>query len=166
MQSGDGDLAMGSLLGLAAGFYEQTLFEQDWICLANGRHPRIGKQFTMKQYLAENHIGILTSTGTKIVDPELKKQRIERNILLQIPGFLGLAAILSTSDMVATLPRGIGESLAKSAGLKVLPCPVKLPLLTVKQHWHARYHYDAGNRWLRGIIAELFLQSKPRARPR
>jgi DNA-binding transcriptional LysR family regulator len=162
LQSGDGDLALGSQLDLDAGFYEQTLFKEDWICLVNARHPRLDKTFNLKQYQSEKHIGLVTRSGTKIIEPEMKRQRIDRNVMLQLPGFLGLSAILSTSDMVATLPRSIGETMARTAGLKVLPCPVKLPINAVKQYWHSRYHSDAGNRWLRALVAGLFLESPPK----
>jgi DNA-binding transcriptional LysR family regulator len=158
LQSGDGDLALGSLLDLDAGFYSQTLFEEDWICLVNSRHPRLDKKFSLKQYQTEKHVGLVTRSGTKIIDPEMKRQQIERNVMLQLPGFLGLSAILSSSDMVATLPRSIGETMARAAGLKVLPCPVKLPISAVKQYWHSRYHADPANIWLRELVAGLFLQ--------
>lgn len=163
MQSGEGDLAIGSSLALAAGFYQQTLFEQDWICLLNAHHPRIREQLTLKDYLAEDHVGILTGSGSRVLNPEVKRQRLERSVLLELPGFLGLPAILSISELIATLPRQIGEALARSAGLRLLACPVKLPSLTIKQHWHARYHHDAANKWLRGICAELFLQPNRRS---
>jgi DNA-binding transcriptional LysR family regulator len=159
LRSGDGDLALGSLLDLDAGFYSQTLFEEDWICLVNNRHPRLENQLTLKQYQTEKHVGLVTRSGTKIIDPEMKRQRIERNVMLQLPGFLGLSAILSSSDMVATLPRSIGETMARAAGLKVLPCPVKLPISAVKQYWHSRYHADLANIWLREMVAGLFLES-------
>ncbi|WP_137894906.1 LysR family transcriptional regulator [Ramlibacter sp. 2FC] len=159
LQSGEGDLALGLVPGLEAGFYQQTLYGQDWICLANARHPRIAQRFTLKDYSAEAHVGIVSGTGYQLLDGALKAQGVERRVLLELPGFLGLSAILSTSDLVATLPRHIGETLAQSAGLRVLPCPLKIPSFTVKQYWHARYHHDAGNRWLRGLCAELFLQS-------
>ena len=158
MQSGEGDLAMGFVPGLEAGFYQQVLFGQDWICLVNPRHPRAGQRFTLKDYLAEDHVGIVTGSGYRVLDAELKRQGVERSVLLELPGFPGLPAILSGSDMVATLPRQIGETLAQSSGLQVLACPLRLPSFTVKQHWHARYHNDAANRWLRGICSELFLR--------
>ncbi len=161
LQSGEGDLALGLVPGLEAGFYLQTLFGQDWVCLCNARHPRIGATFTLGDYVAEAHIGIVSGTGYQLLDGALKSQGIARRVLLELPGFLGLAAILSTSDLVATLPRQIGETLARAAGLRVLECPVAIPSFTVKQYWHARYHHDAANRWLRGICAELFLQGAP-----
>ena len=82
-----------------------------------------------------------------------------RDRLLKLPGFLGLSAIVSTTDLLATLPRHIGETLARAAGLQVLPCPVPVPSFVVKQHWHARFHHDAANRWLRGVCAELFMDA-------
>jgi hypothetical protein len=36
-------------------------------------------------------------------------------------------------------------------------CPLPIEGFTVKQHWHARYHHDRGNAWLRGVVAELFM---------
>jgi DNA-binding transcriptional LysR family regulator len=77
----------------------------------------------------------------------------------ELPGFLGLPAILSTTDLIAILPRHIGETLAHAAGLRVLPCPIAIAGFTVNQYWHARYHHDAANRWLRGVCAELFMKS-------
>lgn len=161
LQSGEGDLALGLVPGLEASFYQQTLFGQDWICLCHARHPRIGERFTLGDYVAEAHIGIVSGTGYQLLDGALKAQGITRRVLLELPGFLGLSAILSTNDLVATLPRHIGETLARAAGLRVLECPIAIPSFTVKQYWHARYHHDAANRWLRGICAELFLQGAP-----
>ena len=162
MQSGEADLALGLVrpleTGLEAGFYQQTLFEQDWICLCNARHPRIGATFTLDDYLAEAHIGIVSGTGYQLLDAAIKNLRVERRVLLELPGFLGLAAILSNSDLVATLPRHIGRTLAESAGLRQLACPLGIASFSVKQYWHARYHHDVANQWLRGVCAELFMQ--------
>lgn len=113
LQSGEGDLALGLVPWLEAGFYQQTLHGQDWICLCNARHPRIGKTFALDNYVAEAHIGIVSGTGYQLLDGALKSQGIERRVLLELPGFLGLSAILSSSDLVATLPRHIGETLAR-----------------------------------------------------
>lgn len=62
-----------------------------------------------------------------------------------------------TTDLIGTLPRQIGETLAHSGGLQVLPCPIAIPGFTVKQHWHARFHQDPANQWLRGVCADVFM---------
>lgn len=159
LQTGDADIAIGLVPQLEAGFYQQTLFTQDWVCLANKKHPRIGNALTLKQYKEEAHILIAAGTGAILQSEALKRQRINRQIKLELPGFLGLPAILATTDLIVTLPRQIGETLADLGGLKVLDCPVNIPSFKVKQHWHARYHNDPANRWLRGLCANLFLTS-------
>lgn len=166
LQSGEADLALGLVPGLEAGFYQQSLFEQDWVCLANAQHPRIGKTLGLKAYKSEAHIGVLYGTGYRLLDEALLAHRIRRRVQLELPGFLGLAAIISTTDLIATLPRQIGESLALQAGLRVHECPVPIPAFTVKQHWHARHHHDSANRWLREVCASLFMAKSPPGRRR
>jgi DNA-binding transcriptional LysR family regulator len=157
LQSGEADLALGLIPTLDRGFYQQALFDQNWVCLCNADHPRIGEKFHLKHYLAEAHVGIVSGTGAQLLEDALNTLGKPRRVQLALPGFLGLPGILSTSDLVATLPRHIGETLAQAAGLRVLPCPVAIEGFTVKQYWHTRYHQDPANRWLRAVCAELFL---------
>jgi DNA-binding transcriptional LysR family regulator len=158
LQAGEADLALGLIPQLDAGFYQQALFKQDWVCLCHAEHPRIGKTLSLQRYLKEGHVGIVSGTGSELLDAAWRRTGHPRRVQLALPGFLGLSAILSSSDLLATLPRHIGETLAQAAGLRVLPCPLPIAGFTVKQHWHTRYHHDSANRWLRGICADLFLQ--------
>jgi DNA-binding transcriptional LysR family regulator len=160
LQTGDVDLVLGFTPWLEAGFYQQTLYTQDWVCLVNPRHPRVRKTLSVAAYSAENHISIPAGTGYTLLDTTLEQLAIERRAVLEIPGFLGLPAIISTTELIATLPRHIGETLAAMGGLKVLKCPLPIPSFKVKQHWHARYHFEGGNRWLRAVCAKLFLNSR------
>ena len=162
LESGEADLAIGLVPWLEAGFYQQVLYPQDWVCLVNANHPRIrAKGLGLREYKAEAHVGIAGGTGVQLLDAALQRHRVERRIQLELPGFLGLAAIVSTTDLIATLPRHIGETLARSGGLRVFDCPVPVPPFTVKQHWHARYHQDPANRWLRGLCEGLFARKSP-----
>jgi DNA-binding transcriptional LysR family regulator len=159
LQSGEADLALGLIPSLETGFYQQTLFKQDFICLTGPRHPRIRKTLTLAHYQAEGHIGIVSGTGQQLLEDAVAQFGIERRVMLRLPGFLGLTAILAASDLIVTLPRHIGETLAAIGGLRVHACPFPIPSFSVKQHWHARYHHDTANRWLRGLCAGLFLRS-------
>jgi DNA-binding transcriptional LysR family regulator len=158
LESGEADLALGYIPWLESGIYQQTLFPQNWVCLANSLHPRIGKTLSLAQYKDEAHVGIVAGTGYQLLETALAAKRIQRNVVLELPGFLGLVRIVATTDLIVTLPRHIGETLAKVGELRVIDCPVAIPPFTVKQHWHARYHNDPANRWLRGVIATLFMQ--------
>ena len=49
--------------------------------------------------------------------------------------------------------------LAGRGQFRCFPVPYRLPEFAVKQHWHERFHRDPGNRWLRGLIAELLSEA-------
>lgn len=157
LQSGAADIAVGYIPGLDTGFYQQALFDQDWICLAGPANTRIGATFTLRGYREAFHVATAGGTGAADLEAALARARVTRQVMLTLPGFLGLAATVSSSDLVATLPRQIGELLARNAGLRVLACPFPVPPFTVKQHWHARFHEDAANRWLREQVAGLLM---------
>lgn len=158
LESGEADLALGLIPELGAGFYQQSLYNQDWVCLANARHPRIGQTLTQDDYQREGHITVVSGTGHQLLDASLDRFHRTHQVVLELPGFLGLTAIVSTTDLLVTLPRHIGETLAALGGLRAFPCPIPIPSFTVKQHWHSRYHNDPGNRWLRGLCADLFMR--------
>jgi DNA-binding transcriptional LysR family regulator len=162
LQSGDADLALGYISDLDAGHFQQTLFPQDWVCLVNANHERIGDQISSKEFKREGHVLIRSGTGHQLLDAALQKQRIILDVVLELPGFLGLPAIVGTTDLVATLPRHIGETLAHNYGLRVLACPLLIGGFSVKQYWHARFHHDPANQWLRSICAKLFQQQEVR----
>jgi DNA-binding transcriptional LysR family regulator len=163
LQSGECDLALGYISDdLDAGHFQQVLFPQDWICLTNAKHPRIGDRFTLKDFKREVHILVRSGTGHQLLAVALQEQRIATDIALELPGFLGLPAIIGTTDLIATLPRHIGETLAHYYGLRVVACPLSIPGFTVKQYWHARFHHDAASQWLRGVCADLFQQQEVR----
>ena len=106
LESGDIDLALGFLPALDAGFYQRRLFLQDFVCLINARHPRIRGALSLRQFADEAHIGVeLAGTGHATIERALERQRVRRRIVLRVPGFLGLAAIVSTTDLIATVPR-------------------------------------------------------------
>lgn len=160
LESGSADLAIGFIPGLEAGFYQQTLYAQDFVCLYSAQHSRVGASITLREYRAAPHVSILPRSGYSVIDAAMHAQKVEREVRLELPGFLGLATILSASDLVATVPRMIGETLARIGSLRLAPCPVRIEPFLVKQHWHARYHNDPGNRWLRSVCATLFADTR------
>ncbi|MBN3751411.1 LysR family transcriptional regulator [Paraburkholderia sp. Tr-20389] len=156
LESGEADLAIGYVPWLSGGIYQQQLYQQDWVCLTNRHHAKIRARLSLKQYRSEGHVVIESGTGAQLLEQALARERVERDVVLQLPGFLGLGTIVQTTDLIATLPRHIGETLAQASDLAVHACPVPVEGFAVRQHWHARYHHEAGNRWLRGVVMQLF----------
>lgn len=157
LESGEADIAVGFMPDLEAGFYQQTLFTQDFVCLAAKNHPRIGERLSKAAFLKEAHIVVGSSgTGHSIVDRTLAQQGLQREVVLRLPSFLGVARIVAQTELLVIVPRRLGNTLASQEAIRLLAPPVALPSYAVKQHWHERFHVDAGNIWLRRTLAGLF----------
>jgi DNA-binding transcriptional LysR family regulator len=159
LESGEADLAIGYVPWLGGGMYQQQLYEQDWVCLANRHHPRLRARLEVEQYRAEGHVAVAAGTGALLLEQAFARERIERRVVLEVPWSLGLGAIIQTTDLIVTLPRLIGGTLARAYDLAVYPCPIPVERFAVRQHWHPRYHHEAGNRWLRSVVIQLFAKA-------
>jgi DNA-binding transcriptional LysR family regulator len=166
LASGEIDLAVGFMPHLEAGFHQQILFTQNFVCLAAKNHPRLNSKaakISRAAFLGEGHIVVKTSgTGHWIVDKVLEQHGMERKVVLRLPSFLGVAHIVAETELLVIVPRKLGEKLVSQEEIKLLAPPLPLPSFSVKQHWHERFHADAGNVWLRRTIAELFATGRGR----
>lgn len=160
LESGAADLALGFMPQLEAGFYQQSLFRQRYVCVASADHPRIQDELTLAQFQSEEH-AVVTSSGTGhlILAREIARQGISHNIALRVPNYLGIAFVIEQTDMLVTIPERLAQVLAGRGRFRTFPVPFELPDYAVKQHWHERFHHDPGNRWLRSVLSDLLSQS-------
>ena len=157
LEDGAVDLAVGFMPQLDAGFYQQTLFMQNFVCLAARNHPRIGARLTRRRFEAEAHAVISSSgTGHAIVDKTIARLGLARDVVVRLSSFLSVARIVAHTELIVIVPRILGEVLATQEPVRLLEPPFALPSYAVKQHWHERFHADAGNMWLRRTVAQLF----------
>jgi len=157
LESGDVDLAVGFTPDLEAGFYQQALFAQSFVCLAAAGHPRVRLKLGRRAFSAEDHIVVTApGTGHSIVDKVLARHKVERRVVLRVPSFLGVARIVAQTELLVIVPKLLGHAVASQERVQLLEPPVPLPAYKVKQHWHERFNTDSGNLWLRRTMAELF----------
>jgi DNA-binding transcriptional LysR family regulator len=156
LAEGEVDLALGFMPQLEAGFYQQVLFSQRFVCIASRQHPRIGQRITKAAFGREQHVLVSTSgTGHVIVDKTLARSGVKRRIALRVSSFLGVAGIVAETELIAIVPSHFAAVMQSRERIRILPMPHALPDYEVKQHWHERFHSDLGSVWLRRTVAEL-----------
>jgi DNA-binding transcriptional LysR family regulator len=156
LESGAADLALGFLPQLDAGFYQQTMFGQHYVCMIAANHPRIRESLTMHRFRSEAHAVVIgAGTGHSIVEKELARQGIKRRVALRIPSYIGVAFVVEGTDLIVTVPQRLAEVLKGHAHFHIFPTPMPLPRYSIKQHWHERFHQDPGNQWLRSVISKV-----------
>lgn len=161
LESGAADLAVGFIPPLGAGFCQQSLFREKFVCAVRRNHPRIGSTLSLEQFQNETHLAVATSgTGHGIVEKTLEEKGIRRTVGLTVPGFLGVASILAATEYLAVLPGQLAQYLAAPGNIRLLRLPFPVPAYVIMQHWHERYTHDPAVRWLRGLIADLFCEDR------
>jgi DNA-binding transcriptional LysR family regulator len=159
LEAGDADLAVGYMPELEAGFFQQKLFEQNFACVVRREHPRVNSRLTPQAFKREKHVIVpAAGTGHQLVERELERLGVQRKVVLRLPNYLGIGALVASTDLMITVPQRVAETLLRIADVKVLTPPFELPSFAIKQHWHERYHQDPANQWLRSVISDLFLE--------
>jgi len=64
--------------------------------------------------------------------------------------------LLAGTDLLATVPERLAESLLAPFGLVQQAVPAPLPAAAISLYWHARQHQDPANRWLRDTLVTQF----------
>ena len=165
LESGAADLAVGFIPPMGAGFCQQSLFREKFICALRRDHPRVGNVLTLEQFQSETHLAISTLGTGHIVERILEAKGIRRVTGLTVPSFLGILPILTSTDYLVVLPGQLAHHLAGPGNIKLVRLPFHMPSYLIVQHWHERYTNDPAVRWLRGSIADLFCEQRS-SRPR
>jgi DNA-binding transcriptional LysR family regulator len=157
MEAGHVDIAMGLLPQLKSGFFQRRLFRQHYVCMFREGHALDKPKVTLKQFSEAEHVVVVsTGTGHAKVDEFIARKGIRRKVKLTVPHFVAVGHILSTSDMIATVPERYAMECMKPFRLKYVPHPVALPDIGINLFWHAKFHKEPGNQWLRGIVFDAF----------
>lgn len=158
LESGEVDLALGFLTNLDAGIYQQQIFTDRFVCIANREHPRLtGVTLSLEEFKTESHLIVATKgTGHVIVEETLIRDAIKRKVGLRIPNFLGVVSNIASTEYLAIVPERFATLVADTSPIKAMELPFSVPHYRVMQHWHERYARDPAIRWLRTTISELF----------
>lgn len=160
MENGSTELAIGFFPDLERpGFYMQRLFEHNFVCLVRKDHPRVkGNKVSLATFLDLPH-AVVEPEGRshELFEQVLKSKGISRRVQLNIPHFMSVPAIISATDMIVTVPQAVAQYFLRLEGLRMVQLPIKTRSYLLKQHWHAKLHTDPALKWLRGEVAQLFV---------
>jgi DNA-binding transcriptional LysR family regulator len=161
LEAGKVDIALGLLPHLKAGFFQRRLFMQRYVCLMRRGHRLDKRKISPAEFSAAEHLVVVSAgTGHGKVDELLQRSGIERTVRLTVPHYVSVGHILQGSDLIATVPERLADRLLGPFGLAKVAHPAKLPEIAINVFWHAKYHRSPANRWMRGILFELFSDGK------
>lgn len=157
LEAGEFDLAVGNLDPPGNGIYRQKLVSTEYKVIHRRDHPRLRGALGLRDYLDARHAVMRgPGAGPSLLERALAKRGHSRDVALSVPQFLLLPAVVAETDLVATVPAHVARTFAGPYRLAVWPLPLPMAELVLYQYWHRRYHADAGNKWVRGVVRQLF----------
>lgn len=121
------------------------------------RADRSDTPLTLDEYCSRPHVLVSPTANTAgIADEWLQEIGRKRQVVLSVPQFSSLPALLAGTDMLAGLPDYAATAMAASGLLFDEPLPFDTPPLDLSMVWLSIMDTDPAERWLRSRL-EAFM---------
>jgi len=160
MEGGRVDLAVGPFEDVSEALYQRHLFRQPFVAMFRKGHPLAKGALTLERFAAAEHLLVdAADSPYDRVSAALARAGVGQTTRFRVPHFTAVPYIVSTSDLVVTVPQKLAERAAAPFGLEWATPPLDLPPLQTNIFWHRRFNQDPGNQWLRGLLADVFAET-------
>ncbi len=151
------DFILTATENCSVSLYRQVLYEENYICLIAKNNPLYNLGLNLERYLAAKHCTVMTSGyGLSAIDKILNKNHYTRRIALRASHFFAAGEIVANTDLIATLPKRLGEILCRQNQLKMVELPFSVPSFPIYLYWHVRQHGNPAHQWIRGIFKKNY----------
>jgi len=154
LDTGRVDMAFG-FLPMVKDTQKLQLLRDRYIVLLRRGHPftrlhRAGKAL-LRDLAQLEFVAVRTHADTLRI---LELVQLQERLRLTTEHFMVLPSIVRSTDLAAVMPRNIARTFG--AGYAIVEPDFPLRDFTVALHWSKRFENDPGNRWLRGLVEQLF----------
>lgn len=158
MESGHVDIAVGMLPQLKTGYFQRRLFKQRYVCMFKRGHILERASQPLEAFAAAEHLVVAPpESGHAEVNDWIERAGIRRNARLTVPHYAAVGPILAQEDaMIATVPESYARQCQEPFGLSYVEHPLALPEIDVNVFWHAKFHRQPSNKWLRTVMFQTF----------
>ena len=134
-------------LDLAVGFFGQShedlettsLRTESYLVAGRAGHPLLQAPLTLETYLEADHALVASDASRHgIVDDKLAESGQARRVVLSLPQFMPTLAVLSRSNLIATLPARLVDRHAQRFDLVAMEPPLALRSFDIRLLRHKR----------------------------
>jgi len=151
MEQGEVDLAFSTSDSLPSGLRRRILFNERYVLVGRAGHPHLPDTPSLAQFCELDQVIVSPDGGgfNGATDKVLADAGLSRRVVLSVPHFLYMRAVLVSTDLVGLLPERLARD---TAGLQMVAPPVEVPGFEMAMLWHERSHRDPAHQWLRAQI--------------
>jgi DNA-binding transcriptional LysR family regulator len=154
LTSAEIDLHLG-VPARGAGLHVDPLFEERTVLVVRKGHRAIGKRLSPRALGELRHVGVELVPGKGFRDSvaaAYARAGVRRHVALTVPSFAAAAAVVATTDLVATLPASLVTAHAARLGIRAVPAPLPEHTIEMALCWHERTHADPAAIAFRALV--------------
>jgi len=153
LAQGTVDLAVTSS-PVAGDFEPATVKPEAYVVLMAAAHPLAGRELTLDDYAAADHIVVASDSGMPRITAALARAGVEIAPAARVNHYSALAGLLLAGDLIATAPASFVAPWTRSLPVVVHPLPVDIPPVEVRLLMRATSEQRAGLTWLRRTVLD------------
>ena len=160
LEAGNVEVTISAMLPTDASLRIIDLGSEDFVVLG-APGAALPDPMTLDAYVQRDH-ALVSATGRRrgLIDDRLDELDRSRRVAVTVKRFMSLPPVLWSGDLLATVPRSMGRSMAQYFGLSLRELPMPSPTFRVAMAWHRRTDADPALVWLRSEILRLFADSE------
>ncbi|CAM3241648.1 LysR family transcriptional regulator [Vibrio neptunius] len=153
---GETDLAFGVFPEIGQELQVETLFNEEFVCVADSSTiPECG-YLDLAAWLARSHLLVALREGTdNEIEQSLNKIGHKRNISMILPHWRTAGELVVGTDLILTVAARALESVDSNQQLTVFRPPFHIDTFDFDMIWHRRKATDPAHIWLRKMIGRV-----------
>jgi len=149
------DLAFGVFPKLPETLRAQTLFTEQFMCMADAKTLPAAGPLAMADWLARPHVLVAMRGGAdNEVDATLSRLGVERQVSVTLAHWGVAAELIAGTDQILTIARRSLERMGEHPRLRVFPPPFALADFRFDMAWQQQRTTDPAHAWLRAMVIE------------
>ncbi|KAB0503953.1 LysR family transcriptional regulator [Pseudomonas moorei] len=154
---GEVDLMIVPERYIIEGHPSKLLFEEEHVCVVWQGNTLVGDSLTLEQYMDMGHVsvGFGRSRHMSIEEWFMNQYGFNRRLEVITNDFNTLPQLVVGTQRIATMHQRLARLYAEYLPLRILPPPVRIPVMREFMLWHRSVDGDPMHRWLRERISEF-----------
>ncbi|MCA0243473.1 MAG: LysR family transcriptional regulator [Proteobacteria bacterium] len=154
LERGEADLLVIPWGFLSPDHPKEVLYHEEFVCLVGKGSALASGAFTLERYLAAGHVVMQPpdGAGDSFEAWSLQRHGVARRIAVTTYGFAAVPALVSGSELVATIHSRLAHRFAGMLPLAIRKPPISIEPMQQAMQWHRHRTKDPGLAWLRDTL--------------
>ena len=156
------DVALIAVADRGPGIHQLPLYDEQSVLVGRRNRLRDGRRLSAAELSKLRHVEVQVAPGRgyRKLGETYAKLGIHREVAVIVPSFVAAAALVSDTDLVATLPSSLVSRVGDRLKLSILQSPVPPVSLQIKLVWHERTHADPAMQAFRDVLVKSMRASR------